>query len=166
MLVPPPATPFLNAYFLALDGFFSLFGVLSVALFSFYLHACVIVGLFKVGVRFFCITLHPMRYGKTLMNSFLFNSSVIVLCAIPVVQFCTYAFDGYARYTTISTLLGVQVKYLKFLSIFFENNVFVYIILVLALLSSMYLSYYHRDKSAEAKQLKAKMKGIKKGGCC
>jgi LMBR1 domain-containing protein 1 len=107
-----------------------------------------------------------MRYGKTLMNSFLFNSSVIVLCAIPVVQFCTYAFDGYARYTTISTLLGVQVKYLKFLSIFFENNIFVYIILVLALLSSVYLSYYHRDKSAEAKQLKAKMKGIKKGGCC
>ena len=59
----------------------------------------------------------------------------------------------------------MQVKYLKFLSLFFENNVFVYILLGLALLSSMYLTYYHRDTSAEAKQLKAKMKGAKKG-CC
>ena len=46
-------------------------------------------------------------YNRTTITTL---QSVIVLCSIPVVQFCTYAFDGYARYTTISTLLGVQVS--------------------------------------------------------
>ena len=112
----------------------------------------------KVGVRFFCITLHPMRYGKTLMNSMLFNVSVLVLCSLPVVQFCTYAFDAYARYTTISTLLGVQVKYMEFLSLFFETKAFVYIILILSGVSTMYLGYYHRDESADKKKLENKVK--------
>ena len=40
-----------------------------------------------------------------------------------------------------------------------------YILLVLAILSGIYLAYFRHDKSAEAKQLKQKMKGAKKG-CC
>ena len=44
------------------------------------------------------------------MNSFMFNTMWILICALPVVQFCTDAFEGYARYTTIATLLGVQVS--------------------------------------------------------
>jgi LMBR1 domain-containing protein 1 len=110
MLVDPPATPFLNLYFVQFDGWFPLFGILSVAMFAGYLLICVIAGLFKVGVRCMCITLHPMRYGRTLMNSFMFNTMWILICALPVVQFCTDAFEGYARYTTIATLLGVQVS--------------------------------------------------------
>ena len=58
MLVKPPATPFLNYYFVQFDGWFPLFGILSVALFAGYLLICVISGLFKVGVRCMCITLH------------------------------------------------------------------------------------------------------------
>ena len=35
------------------------------------------------------------------MNSFLFNTLLIMLCAIPVNQFVTSAFSLYARLTTL-----------------------------------------------------------------
>lgn len=154
MLPEEPVSLFLNAYLIQFEYWFPLFGILSVALFAGYLLLCVIFGLFKVGIRFFCLTLHPMRYGKTLMNSFLFNVGMIMLNALPVVQFCTMAFDSYARYTTISSLLGVQVKYLKFFKYFFEENVFVWVFLALAVLSALYVMIYRHDKPADSKEIK------------
>jgi LMBR1 domain-containing protein 1 len=154
VLVDPPVSLFLNAYFIQFDAWFPLFGVASVCLFAGYLLACVMSGIFKVGLRCFCMTLHPMRYGKTLMNAFLFNTMWILLCAIPVVQFCAEAFDSYARYTSIATLLGVQVKHLKFLRLFFEDNVFVYCLLAMFGLSLVGLGCKPNDKAADAKKLK------------
>lgn len=154
MLIEPVESQFLNALLIPLSNGFNLLSIGLVGLFAGYLLVCVIVGLFKFGVRFFCITLHPMRYGKTLINAFLFNTAVIVICALPVVQFCTEAFDSYARYTAIGSTMVVQVKYLKFLNLFFETKAFLYILLILACLSGAYLSYYHRDTSVDAKKLK------------
>ena len=154
VLVDPPVDLFLNAYFIQFDAWFPLFGVASVCLFAGYLLACVMSGIFKVGLRCFCVTLHPMRFGKTMMNSFMFNTMWILLCAIPVVQFCTEAFDSYARYTSIATLLGVQVKYLKFLRLFFKDNIFVYCFLAVFALSLIGLSFKPKDKAADAKKLK------------
>lgn len=159
ILIDPPASQFLNAYFIQYESWFPLFGTLSVAIFAFYLLVCVIYGLFKLGVRCFCITLHPMEYGKTLMNAFLFNILWIMLCAIPVVQFCLEAFDGYARYTTIGTLLGVQVKYLQFFRYFFEDNVFVYMLLIIAGLSGLYLLFRSKDQPPSAENIKSKRPG-------
>jgi len=155
MLVSPHASLFLNAYFIQFEAWFPLFGTLSVALFSFYLIACVISGIFKVGLRCFCVTLHPMRYGKTLMNAFMFNSMWILFCSIPVVMFATEAFDSYARYTTISNILGVQVKYLKFFRYFFMDNVFIYCFIVIFGLSSIYLLIKPKDEAMNSKDLKA-----------
>ena len=109
-----------------------------------------------------CITLHPMRYGKTLMNSFMFNTMWILMCAIPVVQFCTDAFEGYARYTTVATLLGVQVKYLKFFRYFYEDDVFVYILLALFGLSALWLMLKPRDEPASTQQLRKDIKSRRK----
>jgi len=158
VLVDPPISQFLNLYFMQFDEWFPLFGVLSVAMFSFYLLVCVTFGLFKLGVRCFCVSLHPMEYGKTLVNSFLFNVLWILLCSIPVVQFCTQAFDTYARYTTIGSLLGVQVRYLEFFRYFFEDDVFIYIILVLMGLTFIYLAVYSKDKPPSAQELKGQLR--------
>lgn len=73
MLIEPPVTPFLNDYFQWFDNWFPLFGVLSVAIFCFYLMAAVIKGCFKFGLRLVWFTLHPMKMNETYMNSFLFN---------------------------------------------------------------------------------------------
>ena len=47
------------------------------------------------------------------------------LVSLPVVSFCTTAFAGYARYTTISVML-MQIEYLQFFRMFFTEHYFVY----------------------------------------
>ena len=61
LFIAPPPTIFLNALFIELDRAFTLFGVISYGLFSFYLLACLLKGCMKVGLRFFCIPIHPMK---------------------------------------------------------------------------------------------------------
>jgi hypothetical protein len=102
--------------FVQFDNWFPLFGVMSVAIFSLYLLFCVVAGNFKFGMRFLCITLHPMKINGTYMNSFLFNLILILLCTFPVIDFCTAAFAGYARFSSIYQFFGVQMQHLIFFS--------------------------------------------------
>lgn len=153
MLVKPSASQFLNDLLKGLDGFFPLFAIVVLALFSGYLLVCVTVGLFKFGIRCFCITLHPMRYGKTLINSFLVNAILIVFCCLPTVHFCTLAFESYASKATISRLVGVQFKYAKFFKYFYMNDIFIYVLVVIAGLSIVYLAVYNKDDSEKLKKL-------------
>jgi len=65
-------------------------------------------------------------------------SLLLILFSYPLV--CSFEYR-YARYTTIATLLGVQVKYLKFFSLFFADDVFVYCLLLIFGLSLLCLGY-------------------------
>mmetsp|Transcript_20192 Transcript_20192/g.42289 ORF Transcript_20192/g.42289 Transcript_20192/m.42289 type:complete len:528 (+) Transcript_20192:60-1643(+) len=158
ILPNPPLTPFLNDYFKWFDSWFSLFGVLSVGMFSVYLQFCVIKGCFKFGVRFFFITLHPMKMNGTYMNSFLFNLGLILLCSLPVVQFSVMAFSDYARFTNVNQIFGVQIKYLQFFEYFWTTNAFIYALLGMALLSAIYLIFKPRDIPANSMELKESLK--------
>lgn len=147
-----PETPvdgFLNNYFMALDGFFPLFGVITYCMFCFYLLWCVVKGCMKFGMRFFFLRIHPMRVGGTMMNSFLFNTSMILICSVSVVQFCATAFSTYARLTAIDMIFGVQVRNLRFLQFFFQNNVFLYALVGLFAFSTIFLLIFPKEKSAE-----------------
>lgn len=56
-VIPPnPLHPFLNTYFEWFEGWFPLFGTLSVAIFTVYLLFCAVKGCFKFGLRFMCIS--------------------------------------------------------------------------------------------------------------
>lgn len=145
-----PVHPFLNDYLKWFDSWFPLFGVLTVAAFSFYLLLCAVKGCFKFGLRFLFFQLHPMQVGKTYMSSFMFNVALVLLCALPVVQFTTTAFSDYARYTTVAQVMGIQVQYLKFFGWFWQNNLFVYILLGIALLTSLYLFFCKREDPAKS----------------
>ncbi|KAL9183464.1 hypothetical protein ACHAXT_004320 [Thalassiosira profunda] len=112
MLPKSPVTPFLNSYFKWFDKWFPLFGVLSVAIFSFYLLICAVKGCFKFGMRFLFFQVHPMKLNKTYMSSFLFNIALVLLCALPVVQFSASAFQDYAAYTTINQVVNVQREWI------------------------------------------------------
>lgn len=149
-----PIDPLLNRVFRWFDSWFPLFGVLSVAIFSFYLLICAIKGCFKFGLRFFFFTIHPMTPNKTYMTSFLFNIGLLLLCSIPVVQFSIDAFADYARNTTALQVFGTQIRYMKFFSFFFENNVFVYAFLAMFGLTSIYLGLKPIDKAVDGQKLK------------
>ena len=144
----PPPTTCLNFAFEQLDNVFPLFGTSLYALFAFYLLFCVVKGCMKVGMRFFCIPIHPMRIGETMMNSFLFNVWLLLLCAVACVQFCFQSFQAYAQLTDAELLLGVQVRNLQGLSVFFRNNIFIYTMFGVSMISLLYLCIFPHDKPA------------------
>lgn len=149
VLPPTPVTPFLNTFFWWLhNSVLSLIGVLAVAIYCLYLLICAVKGCFKFGMRFLFFQVHPMKLNKTYMSSFLFNIALILLCALPVVQFSVTAFQDYARYTTVNQVFNVQLQYLKFFGWFWQKNVFEYALLVMFLLTCMYLGCKPRDSSA------------------
>ena len=108
---------------------------------------CVIKGNMKFGLRFFCLPIHPMRIGNTMMNALLFNVLLLLITSVrrtstpnpnphtapltphppppqvSVVQFCTRAFASYARLTAADLLFGVQVENLMGLNYFFQVRV-------------------------------------------
>lgn len=162
MFFYPPQSQFLNKYFIQFDDWFPLFGVLSVAIFTLYLLFCVVAGNFKLGVRFLCIELHPMKINGTYMNSFLFNLILILLCTFPIVEFSTAAFAGYARFSNIYHFFGVQMKYLVFFSYFYAHNVFVYMLLGFCVLATGYFMMTPRDKPVQAEEVKSSIRRRRK----
>lgn len=80
-----------------------------------------------------------MVVGKTYMSSFMFNLALVLLCSLPVVQFCTEAFADYARFTTVRQLFGVQISNLQFFSLFWNNKIFIYAFLGISVLTALFL---------------------------
>lgn len=97
-------TPFLNDFF---SNVFQapVVGITFYGLFAFWLLLCVIKGVTKFGVRFLIIPVHRLKMGDTLMSSLVFNTGVILLSSLAVMQFCTISFDIYAKYTAASGTL-------------------------------------------------------------
>jgi len=153
ILPPRPAHQFLNIFFIKLsnvaNGQFPLFGVVAYGMWSLFLLAAVVKGNFKLGVRFLFWKVYPMEVNGTLMNAFLANTWVILLCSIPCVQFCVRAFPVYANNTDIDMLFGVQAQYVQFFKYFWQNNVFIYMIVILSGLTLFWLIASPNDKGAQ-----------------
>ncbi len=156
-----PWSPFLNAYFAWFDKWFSLFGVLSVALFTIYLLFAAMSGCFKFGLRVACIQLHPMILGKTYMSSFLFNVGLVLLCALPVVQFSAQAFSDYARDSTINQIFNVQIENLQFFGFWFTNKIFIYVFLGFFGLTALYLMFKPKDSGPSGVKLRDRLRSRK-----
>jgi len=146
-----PLTPFLNNFFIVLEGVaggsFPLFGVLAFAIFGMWLLWCVIKGNFRLGLRLACVRIYPVELGKTKMDSFLANTWVLLLCSVPTVQFCVFAFPYYCRDTQVDILFGTQIMYIKYLEYFWENNVFIFALLVVVIISAVVLIIRPVDKA-------------------
>lgn len=153
----PPFAPFLNNYFKFFDSWFPLFGVLSIALFTFYLLIAAVKGAFKFGLRFLFFHIHPMKVGKTYMSSFMFNIALVMMCALPVVQFCQEAFADYTSFADIRQIFGVQIQYLQFFSVFWTRQIFVYIFFGISVITSIYLARQPSDQSASGQALRDRL---------
>jgi LMBR1 domain-containing protein 1 len=144
---PYPFSPFLNTMVIKLDDAFGLLGTAAYGLFSFYLLLCCIKGNFKFGMRvFFLFPIHPMRVGNTLMNAFLFNVTLIIICAFAVTQFCTTAFADYTSRTAINSLFALSVKNLMGLKYIFIG--YVYALFIMVFLTAFYFFIKPKDKPA------------------
>ena len=137
-------TPFLNNLFIALNNALTLLGVLAYGIFSFYLLWCVVKGCTKVGLTFFIFKVYPMKVNDTLMNAFLFNSILLMLTSVTVVQFCTMSFSEYAVNTGVSTLFLTYVMRLK--GVNYVVQYLQYPLLAVAFLTLLYMVICRRKK--------------------
>ena len=164
VLIQPAVTPLLSLYLLSFDGFFPMFGNITYALLSLYLLVCTIKGCFKLSMRFLCCKLHPMQIGGTYINSFLFNVGVVLLCTVPLIHFCVTALSGYSSDTDIFFMLGVQVQYLDFFSLFYANHFFIWVMLLVSLGLIPLLLWQPRDKPKDASDFKRQLHDRRAGG--
>eukprot|EP00357_Protocruzia_adherens_P006001 CAMPEP_0115005264 /NCGR_PEP_ID=MMETSP0216-20121206/19751_1 /TAXON_ID=223996 /ORGANISM="Protocruzia adherens, Strain Boccale" /LENGTH=499 /DNA_ID=CAMNT_0002371523 /DNA_START=100 /DNA_END=1599 /DNA_ORIENTATION=+ len=143
-----PAYPFLNNMLIGLDN--ANLSMLATTLFGFfalYLLWCTVKGNFKFGLRLFlCCPIHPMKRGETLLNSFLFNVMLILICSVAITQFCYNCFSYYARLTSADLLFGAQIKYLKFFNIFWDEPIFAYILIGWSFVTMIYLLFKPVDE--------------------
>jgi len=144
---PFPFNPFLNTMLKAMDAAFPLFGTVFYGLFAFYLLLCVIKGNFKFGMRVFILfPIHPMRVGGTLMNAFLFNVLLILVCAVSITQFTTQAFSQYTANTAINSLFATAVKNLMGLRYIFLG--YIYALFCMVFLAGIYFAVKPKEKPA------------------
>ncbi|XP_014510847.1 LIMR family protein At5g01460 [Vigna radiata var. radiata] len=142
LLIDPPLSPFLNQVFIKLDDVWGLLGTLAFAFFCFYLLLAVITGAMVLGLRLVFITIHPMKWGATLMNSFLFNVGLILLSSISVIQFCSTAFAYYAQATAAQEIFGHTLESLRGIKYLYKYNVFQIAFVVLAGLTFVYYAAF------------------------
>ncbi|KAK1307216.1 LIMR family protein [Acorus calamus] len=138
LLIDPPLSPFLNEVFIKLDDVWGLLGTAAFAFFCFYLLLAVIAGAVMVGMRLVFVTIHPMKWGGTLMNSFLFNVGLILLCSISVIQFCATAFGYYAQATAAQEIFGHTLESLRGIKYLYRYNLFQYAFVILAGVTFVY----------------------------
>ncbi|KAF7845365.1 LIMR family protein [Senna tora] len=94
------------------------------------------------SLRLVFITIHPMKWGATLMNSFLFNVGLILLCSISVIQFCSIAFAYYAQATAAQEIFGHTLQSLHGIKYLYKYNVFQIAFVVLAGLTFVYYAAF------------------------
>ncbi|XP_078180936.1 LIMR family protein Os06g0128200 [Carex rostrata] len=142
LLIDPPLSPFLNEIFIKLDSVWGLLGTAAFAFFCFYLLVAVIAGEMMLGLKLVFITIHPMKWGATLMNSFLFNVGLILLCSISVIQFCSTAFGYYAQATAAQEIFGHTLESLRGIKYLYKYNVFQYGFVAFAIITLFYYSCF------------------------
>lgn len=153
-----PVHPFLNNVLVWFDGVFPMLGVLIVGILMLYLLFCAMKGCFLFGLHFVCLSFYPMKLGKTYMSSFLFNMGLILLMAMPIVQFSVISFEEYAKNTIMHQTYLVEIEYLDFFVFFFENNVFIYTLLTIAIGNVFFLIWRYKYKINEGDRLRNKLK--------
>ena len=115
-------------------------GVIWFMVMTQYLVFCILKGSFRFGVRIpFLFSFHPMKEGKTWMNSFLFNLSIAALGSVAIVHLCSGCFEEYLRSTSISSIFMLQISHLRFFKYFFESKAFVYALLIWTPLVAIYV---------------------------
>eukprot|EP00771_Trimastix_marina_P000039 gnl/Trimastix_PCT/1038.p1 GENE.gnl/Trimastix_PCT/1038~~gnl/Trimastix_PCT/1038.p1 ORF type:complete len:513 (+),score=177.59 gnl/Trimastix_PCT/1038:53-1540(+) len=155
--------PFLNAAFEACDNALPFLGVALYGVFVAYLLWATVKGNIKLGLNFLLLSIHPMKLNATLMNSFLFNTILIIFCVYALLQFCTSSFSVYARGTAVSALFDQQMRHLKFLKYFFNYFIYAFLgVAALSLIVSLTVSWCLKARKRRRREEKNALKDVRR----
>lgn len=150
-----PLTPFLNTVFVWLE--FSIARFISTIFFAFlsiYMLCCTIKGNIKFGLRvFFLIKIHPMKVGRTYMNSFIFNGILLLFCVPAIVHFQIILFQSYMNLTSGVFLFTVLVENMKFFKWFFQTKFFIYFFVAWTGITFLYLLFKPKSDRLNIKKI-------------
>lgn len=92
-----PHSEFLNDVFVFFEFSIARFvSSIAFASISVYILITVVKGTLKFGLRFLLfMPIHPMKVGRTFMNSFLFNLMLVMLAVPAIVHFIVEIFEAY-----------------------------------------------------------------------
>jgi LMBR1 domain-containing protein 1 len=151
--------PFLNLFFLELDGAVAFFGTAFFGLFSFYLLWAVIEGNLKFGLRIpFLFAIHPIKKAETYMDAWLFNTGLIMLASVGVSHFLSLSFTVYARLTANNAIYNLAIYNLRGLKYLWGSGVgaFLWAIVGLMLISFVYFALRPVGSRQKLKKTRAK----------
>merc|ERR1711871_1769511 len=148
---------FLNGLLIDLTGIIPFFGVCVYMVFALWMLVASMKGQMIFGMRFFLIAIHPLEIGKTMMNSLLFNTGCILLVSSALCQFCAEAFATFIADTATAQVFGVQIKYLKFFSVFYNHKVFYFMYFAVAIITLLWYCCAPYWKKPEGKTLAEKV---------
>jgi len=139
---------------------FAVIGVVFLAIFGLYLLACNVHGNFKIGLRFLIIEIHPMKVGATYMSSFLVNVMLLLLQSPALINFIAQSFSNTIVLTDADLIMNYMVRYTTFFVYFFENNVFIFLLLAFVVLAMCLTYALPDDQKRAAKRLKRKVEKL------
>ena len=80
-----------------------------------------------------------MKVGRTLLNAFVFNLMLLLVCAPAIIHFQIEIFAEYMRLTSSVTLFTIALKNMPFFKFFWKNMIFLYLFLAWSVLTFLYL---------------------------
>lgn len=122
--------------------------IIAILIFSFlniHILLCVMNGTVRVGMKLFCLPIHPMRAGKTPLNSMLFNCLIILLSACAITQFSQQCFADYSRTSSLAVIFQGPIRYLAFYKFFNDNLIFYYMFVIWGFVSAIGMAIKPRD---------------------
>jgi len=104
------------------------FSLIFYGLFTLYLTFCFLKGVTKFGFRFiFFISIHPMERNNTPLPSFVFNTILMLLCALPSLQFCSLMIKTFSVGSSMDILFGSTVTMLRGIKYWFMYYIWVFV---------------------------------------
>ncbi|KPI83065.1 hypothetical protein ABL78_7907 [Leptomonas seymouri] len=146
------ADPFLNTLLIRLNNAFALCGVCCYAVFAFYLTWSTFQGQIALGLRLVFFQIHPMKKHDTLVNSFLFNASLLLITSYAVIFFAVHSFQDYVAYTSINGLMNVFVVRLRGIGAFIKWAQFCF--LGMSLLALLWYAICPKKKRRDATKIR------------
>lgn len=104
------------------------FSLIFYGLFTLYLTFCFVKGVTKFGFRFiFFISIHPMERNNTPLPSFVFNTILMLLCALPSLQFCSLMIKSFSVGSSMDILFGSTVTMMRGIRYWFMYYIWVFV---------------------------------------
>lgn len=110
----------LNQFYIWFDTAFPLFGMLLYSIFAFYLLFSILAGNILIAGRIPICSVYPIRWKDTFTSSFLFNTGLLLLGSLTVVQFCASTFEAYVQNSVIDSMMNTYVKHILGLGYVFQ----------------------------------------------